>query len=421
MPHVLHFEAKRNGATAFLESNNLLGTLVILDAFSDPFGNFWASSKNEFVLDAWLNGDLEPSKVGALNSAAGRSHPTVTDRKSVLGKHGAIEHLPRKIVDPLYQDKELKPPKGVYVYHITGVVKPCDDLECELHCHKFLKAGEVKVFYTGAGDTEAVGERSKETLHEPGKESLPEDKDSKTKDITTEDSDSTPSGVAVPVLTFRKQENDRVTTGFRLDQDEPTVPQFIMRWDPNEKDGEVLLMNPSGGVLHKGGKFASEKLALHHAAQIADQWTRKPGSVDWFHHWAIQTWNRFRPSTGRDKYQMEEKIRAEFATPFGYDDSAVPQLEAVIKNWLLLGFRLHNYSGIRDWFTSWRKLDFQEGLAPWISEKQKRETGSQGNRAGNYVPQTAPMSPEAKARLKASMMGNNTENSEEKTNGTEGR
>lgn len=132
MGRTLDNQAKRNGATALLESHNVKGFIEICESFANPRGHFWATTK-PYKLTTPLN------ERAALNRATGKQHGTLIAYRKFCKAHGVLKEIPRAVVDALYDtDDPTKPPKGVNVWEVTGVVKPCAD------AHKLREKGKKK-------------------------------------------------------------------------------------------------------------------------------------------------------------------------------------------------------------------------------------------------------------------------------------
>jgi hypothetical protein len=75
----------------------------------------------------------------------GLSHSTIVSVRQSLEKHGVIEKLPRETVVAIYGEKDRRPPNNSDVWHLTGIVKQCNDKECT--CMKILQASTCNLFY----------------------------------------------------------------------------------------------------------------------------------------------------------------------------------------------------------------------------------------------------------------------------------
>lgn len=158
MGRTLDHDAKRNGATALLESHNVNGFVQICESFANTRGHFWATTKpykKETPLD----------QRAALNRATGKSHPTIVEYRKFCKAHGVFKEVPRSVIDAVYEPNEpSRPSKAVTVWEITGVIKLCDGSYTQPNgnpcdCKEFLH-GVVKLFYTDLGD-----ELSQKSLH----------------------------------------------------------------------------------------------------------------------------------------------------------------------------------------------------------------------------------------------------------------
>ncbi len=138
MSHTLDHDGKRNGATAFLESHNVLGFLMICDSFANTRGHFWAST-------APFTKATPIEERGALNKATGKAHSTIVSYRQFLKDHGALIEVERETVIKQYEMGDPSaPPKGVHVWQITGMIRPCNaaknkDPKCDCDCLKFIQ------------------------------------------------------------------------------------------------------------------------------------------------------------------------------------------------------------------------------------------------------------------------------------------
>ena len=138
MAYVFDWDNKSSRALAFLKGAPL-SLVIAYTLYADDFGNTWASSK--------------PDKSGALNKATGLSHGTIVGRggaRKLLIDHGLIEPLGRNVIKRIYADRspDRRPPANSDVYHITGIIKQCDEPECT--CTKILQVppGGLYIFLT---------------------------------------------------------------------------------------------------------------------------------------------------------------------------------------------------------------------------------------------------------------------------------
>jgi hypothetical protein len=391
MPHVLDFDSKRNGATAFLNSENALGVLMIMDSFTDDHGNFWASSNSGFVFSKWIEGVLPDEDQGALNIATGSTHPTIDDKRTLLTDHACILKIPRTIVHSLYKENSRKPPKGVSIYHITGVIRRCSDESC--NCHKLLRTGteygehEVKIFYLGEGDRAVNLQLNKESLLGKNKESLLgegaiKSKDSLPKDVPVVDGNPKEGNDSIPSGILSGGEFICITSG--------TFIGWTGVYVKSEKPGQsIVKITPGSGIPVTKVSVFDESIT-----PLKPNW----GTEDWKKHPAFMIWDAVRKGidAGRDRYQMSKDMRPDFCLPFGSEDADMKALEEMIPQWRSFGWSIHTYIGLYAWFKEWKAEGFKPELAPWIKEQDRRSrnNGTTGNRASNvtrssnYVPPT---------------------------------